>query len=131
MDSKKYIGMDVHQATISTYGPYKLPLSRTKPDPRVIIQYTFHAAQAEEPQLLETSAWSHAARELGVYEYFTARGSNCRRSCDPQFAPGLAVLSTVRAIDLRYLERWAAARRKPALHQMGLTRSTWARSRNS
>ena len=28
--------------------------------------------------------------------------------------------STVRAIDLRYLERWAAARRKPALHQMGV-----------
>ena len=27
---------------------------------------------------------------------------------------------TVRAIDLRYLERWAAARRKPALHQMGV-----------
>jgi transposase len=28
--------------------------------------------------------------------------------------------STVRAIDLRYLERWAAARRKPALTQMGV-----------
>src|SRR4029077_19217097 len=42
----------------------------TKPDPRVIIQYTFHAVQAEEPQLLETSAWSRAAKELGVYEYF-------------------------------------------------------------
>jgi transposase len=28
--------------------------------------------------------------------------------------------STVRAIDLRYLERWAAARRKPALRQMGI-----------
>jgi len=27
---------------------------------------------------------------------------------------------TVRAIDLRYLERWAAARRKPALRQMGI-----------
>ena len=32
---------------------------------------------------------------------------------------GLAA-STVRAIDLRYLERWAAARRKPALRQMGV-----------
>lgn len=32
---------------------------------------------------------------------------------------GLAA-STVRAIDLRYLERWAAARRKPALRQMGI-----------
>jgi transposase len=28
--------------------------------------------------------------------------------------------STVRAMDLRYLERWAAARRKPALRQMGV-----------
>jgi len=28
--------------------------------------------------------------------------------------------STVRAIDLRYLERWRAARRKPALKQMGV-----------
>src|SRR5205814_9214760 len=28
--------------------------------------------------------------------------------------------SIVRAIDLRYLERWAAARRKPALRQMGV-----------
>lgn len=32
---------------------------------------------------------------------------------------GLAA-STVRAIDLRYLERWAAARRQPALRQMGV-----------
>ncbi len=32
---------------------------------------------------------------------------------------GLAA-STVRAIDLRYLERWAASRRKPALRQMGM-----------
>jgi len=28
--------------------------------------------------------------------------------------------STVRAIDLRYLQRWAAARKKPALRQMGV-----------
>jgi hypothetical protein len=28
--------------------------------------------------------------------------------------------STTRAINLRYLERWAAARRKPALRQMGV-----------
>jgi transposase len=28
--------------------------------------------------------------------------------------------STVRAIDLRYLKRWAATRRKPALHQLGV-----------
>ena len=32
---------------------------------------------------------------------------------------GLAA-STVRAIDLRYLKRWAAGRRKPALRQMGV-----------
>lgn len=32
---------------------------------------------------------------------------------------GLAA-STVRGIDLRYLERWASARRKPALRQMGV-----------
>jgi len=32
---------------------------------------------------------------------------------------GLAA-STVRAIDLRYLQRWAAGRRKPALRQMGV-----------
>ena len=32
---------------------------------------------------------------------------------------GLAA-STVRAIDLRYLERWDASRRKPALRQMGV-----------
>jgi transposase len=32
---------------------------------------------------------------------------------------GLAA-STVRAIDLRYLERWAASRRKPGLAQMGV-----------
>jgi len=32
---------------------------------------------------------------------------------------GLAA-STVRAIDLRYLKRWAAARKKPALRQMGV-----------
>ena len=30
------------------------------------------------------------------------------------------VSSTVRAIDLRYLKRWAAGRRKPALRQMGV-----------
>ena len=28
--------------------------------------------------------------------------------------------STVRSIDLRYLERWAGSRRRPALHQMGV-----------
>ena len=39
--------------------------------------------------------------------------------------------STVRAIDLRYLERWSAARQKPALKQMSSTRYIRARRRNS
>ena len=39
--------------------------------------------------------------------------------------------STVRAIDLRYLERWSRARRKPALRQMGVDEIIWARSRSS
>jgi transposase len=38
-------------------------------------------------------------------------------ACARQF--GLSP-STVRAIDLRYLKRWAASRRKPALRQMGI-----------
>lgn len=37
----------------------------------------------------------------------------------PARQSGLAA-STVRAIDLQYLERWDAARRKPALRQMGV-----------
>jgi transposase len=43
--------------------------------------------------------------------------SSAGRRVGRQF--GLAA-STVRAIDLRYLKRWAAARRKPALRQMGV-----------
>ena len=35
--------------------------------------------------------------------------------------------TTVRVIDMRYLERWDQRRRKPALKQMGWTRSTGAR----
>jgi transposase len=50
-----------------------------------------------------------------------AVGEDCESAAARQVARrfGLAE-STVRAIDLRYLERWAAARRKPALHQMGV-----------
>ena len=50
-----------------------------------------------------------------------AVGEACESAAARQVARrfGLAE-STVRAIDLRYLERWAAARRKPALHQMGV-----------
>jgi len=50
-----------------------------------------------------------------------AVGQACESASARQVARrfGLAE-STVRAIDLRYLERWAAGRRKPALHQMGV-----------
>lgn len=50
-----------------------------------------------------------------------AVGQACESASARQVARrfGLAE-STVRAIDLRYLERWAAARKKPALHQMGV-----------
>ena len=48
-------------------------------------------------------------------------GQACESAAARQVARrfGLAE-STVRAIDQRYLERWAAARRKPALRQMGV-----------
>src|ERR1700747_1523740 len=50
-----------------------------------------------------------------------AVGRACESAAARQLARrfGLAE-STVRAIDLRYLERWAASRRKPALRQMGV-----------
>jgi transposase len=50
-----------------------------------------------------------------------AVGQACESASASQVARrfGLAA-STVRAIDLRYLERWAASRRKPALRQMGV-----------
>ena len=50
-----------------------------------------------------------------------AVGQACESAAARQVARrfGLAE-STVRAIDLRYLERWAASRRKPALRQMGV-----------
>ena len=50
-----------------------------------------------------------------------AVGEACESAAARQVARrfGLAE-STVRAIDLRYLERWSAARRKPALRQMGV-----------
>lgn len=50
-----------------------------------------------------------------------AVGQACESASARQVAwrMGLAE-STVRAIDLRYLERWAASRRKPALRQMGV-----------
>jgi transposase len=50
-----------------------------------------------------------------------AVGQACESAAGRQAARrfGLAQ-STVRAIDLRYLERWAAARREPPLRQMGV-----------
>ena len=50
-----------------------------------------------------------------------AVGEACESAAARQVAKrwGLAA-STVRAIDLRYLERWAAGRRKPKLRQMGV-----------
>ncbi len=50
-----------------------------------------------------------------------AVGQACESASARQVARrfGLAA-STVRAIDLRYLERWAGQRRKPALRQMGV-----------
>ena len=50
-----------------------------------------------------------------------AVGLACQSAPARQVARQLRLAaSTVRAIDLRYLERWAAARRKPALRQMGV-----------
>ena len=50
-----------------------------------------------------------------------AVGQACESAAARQVARRLGLPpSTVRAIDLRYLERWAAARRRPALAQMGV-----------
>lgn len=50
-----------------------------------------------------------------------AVGQACESASARQVARGFGLAeSTVRAIDLRYLERWAAGRRKPALRQMGV-----------
>ena len=50
-----------------------------------------------------------------------AVGQACESAAARQVARQLGLAaSTVRAIDLRYLERWSAGRRKPALRQMGV-----------
>ena len=50
-----------------------------------------------------------------------AVGQACESAAARQVALRFSLpASTVRAIDLRYLERWAAARRKPVLAQMGV-----------
>jgi transposase len=61
-----------------------------------------------------------------------AVGQACESSAASRVARqfGLAA-STVRAIDLRYLSRWAKTRRKPALRQMGVDEILLARSRSS
>jgi transposase len=48
-------------------------------------------------------------------------GQACESASARQVARRFSLAeSTVRAMDLRYLERWTAARRKPALRQMGV-----------
>jgi transposase len=50
-----------------------------------------------------------------------AVGQACESAAARQVARRMGLAgSTVRAIDLRYLERWEARRRKPALRQMGV-----------
>jgi len=50
-----------------------------------------------------------------------AVGQACESAAARQVAKRLGLAaSTARAIDLRYLERWSAGRRKPALRQMGV-----------
>jgi transposase len=50
-----------------------------------------------------------------------AVGESCESASARRVAKQIGLAqSTVRAIDLRYLERWNAARKKPALHQMGV-----------
>jgi transposase len=50
-----------------------------------------------------------------------AVGQACERASARQVARRFALAeSTVRAMDLRYLERWAARRREPPLRQMGI-----------
>jgi transposase len=50
-----------------------------------------------------------------------AVGQACESAAARQVAQRMGMAaSMVRAIDLRYLERWAAGRRKPALRQMGV-----------
>jgi transposase len=50
-----------------------------------------------------------------------AVGQACESAAGRRVAQQLGLAaSTVRAIDLRYLKRWAAGRRKPALRQMGV-----------
>jgi hypothetical protein len=61
--------------TLFAYGPYRDPPVQVKVASNLIIQFTFHAANnwnpaSEAQQFKETGAWSGAARNLGVYEYF-------------------------------------------------------------
>jgi transposase len=60
-------------------------------------------------------------REARDLRFEEAVGQACESAAASQVARrfGLAA-STIRAIDMRYLTRWEAARRKPALKQMGI-----------
>src|SRR6266568_1945379 len=60
-------------------------------------------------------------RDLPCFEFRTTVGVACESAAVRRVARQLGLSSsTVRAIDLRYLKRWAEGRRKPALRQMGV-----------
>jgi len=72
--------------------------------------------------------WGEAREGVAVAEQgavFEAVRGGGGEACESASARQVArrfdlAASTVRAIDLRYLERWAQSRRKPALRQMGV-----------
>lgn len=56
-----------------------------------------------------------------VYQHEIAVGQACESASGRQVSRRFDLAAnTVRAIDLRYLERWAISRRVPALRQMGV-----------
>ena len=75
------------------------------------------------PGLRSEGRESRATAEQGTYSkrFEDAVGQACESAAARQVARRMGVAeSTVRAIDLRCLERWEARRRKPALRQMGV-----------
>ena len=56
----------------------------------------------------------------GAFVQWRALGTRMVFPPFDQFVTWMLAASTVRAIDLRYLERWAQGRRRPALRQMGV-----------
>lgn len=76
----------------------------------------------EVPGLRPQGREGAATAEQGAVQQHVSKtlwdwGVRVRRRVAKQFR---LAESTVRGIDLRYLERWAASRRKPALRQMGV-----------